>query len=61
VQKDAEVLTEQMRAKGYPASLSDQGDGWYRVLIGPFKTESEAAEYQKRLQADGVKYMVRKR
>jgi cell division septation protein DedD len=62
VQKDAEVYVEQLRAKGHPAALSDQGDGWYRVVVGPFNGMPDAEAYQKRLQAEGVQNtMIRKR
>lgn len=61
VQRDAEVYVEQLRAKGHPAAVSDQGDGWYRVVVGPFATAAEAESYQKRLSADGVDSLLRKR
>jgi cell division protein FtsN len=62
VQKDAEVLVQQLRAKGHPAALTDQGDGWYRVVVGPFNTPGDAEAYQKRLAADGMtKTMIRRR
>jgi cell division protein FtsN len=62
VKRDAEVYVEQLRAKGHPAALSDQGDGWYRVLVGPFNSVPDAEAYQDRLRADGVeKSMLRRR
>ena len=61
MKKDAEVYVEQLRAKGHPAAVSDQGDGWYRVVVGPFNSAAEAEAYQKRLLADGVKSLLRKR
>ncbi len=61
VKRDAEVYVEQLRAKGHPAAVSDQGDGWYRVVVGPFNSVSEAETYQKRLLAEGVKSLLRKR
>jgi DedD protein len=61
VKRDAEVYVEQLRAKGHPAALSDQGDGWYRVLVGPFKSDAEAEAYQKRLREEGVDSLLRKR
>jgi cell division protein FtsN len=60
VKKDADVYVEQLRAKGHPATVSDQGDGWYRVVVGPFKSTDEAEAYQKRLLAEGVKSLLRK-
>ena len=38
VKKDAEVLVEQLKGKGHPALLMDKGDGWFRVMVGPFKS-----------------------
>ena len=61
VQRDAEVYVEQLRAKGHPAAVSDQGDGWYRVVVGPFPSAAEAEGYQKRLRADGVDSLLRRR
>lgn len=61
VRPDAEVFLQQLKAKGHPATLSDQGDGWYRVMVGPFNSESEAKAYQPRLEKEGLESLIRKR
>jgi cell division protein FtsN len=61
VKKDAEVFIEQFKSKGHPAFLSDTGDGWFRVFVGPFRTSEEATAYQQRLKAEGFQSLVRKR
>jgi cell division protein FtsN len=61
VKADAEVYVQQLKAKGHPAILSDRGDGWYRVMVGPFSSDSDAKAYQKRLEQEGVQSLIRKR
>ncbi len=61
VRPDAEVFLQQLKAKGHPATLSDRGDGWYRVMVGPFNSESEAKAYQPRLEKEGLESLIRKR
>lgn len=61
VRQDAEVFVQQLKAKGHPAILSDRGDGWYRVMVGPFSSESDAKAYQPRLEKDGLESLVRRR
>ncbi|MEX2303092.1 MAG: SPOR domain-containing protein [Bryobacterales bacterium] len=60
VKGDAEVYVQQLKAKGHPALLSDRGDGWYRVMVGPFNTDSDAKDYQKRLEQEGVDSLIRR-
>lgn len=61
VKGDAEVYVQQLKAKGHPAVLSDRGDGWYRVMVGPFGSDSDAKAYQKHLEKEGVDSIVRRR
>jgi cell division protein FtsN len=61
VEKDAEAFVQQLRSKGHPASVSNRGDGWYRIIVGPFNDEAAASAYQKRLRADGVESLLRRR
>ena len=61
VRKDAELYVQQLRSKGHPAAVSDQGDGWYRVLVGPFDNVDAAKNYQSRLRAEGIDSLLRKR
>ena len=61
VKADAEVYVQQLKAKGHPAILSDRGDGWYRVMVGPFNSETDAKNYQQRLEQEGVESLLRKR
>jgi cell division protein FtsN len=60
VRRDAEVYVEQLRAKGHPAAVSDQGDGWFRVVVGPFNSDAEAQSYQGRLRQEGVDSLLRR-
>lgn len=60
VKGDAEVYVQQLKAKGHPALLSDRGDGWYRVMVGPFSSDSAAKDYQKRLEQEGVDSLIRR-
>ena len=61
VQSDARLLAEKLNARGYPASLfSHGGDGWVRVLVGPFATTDEAQEYRSKLKAEGFHSILRK-
>jgi cell division protein FtsN len=54
------VYVEQLRAKGHPAAVSDQGDGWFRVVVGPFNSDAEAQSYQGRLRQEGVDSLLRR-
>lgn len=61
VRADAQTYVKKLQAKGYPVSLYDKGgDGWFRVLVGPFVELDAAKEYQKRLTADGVDSILRR-
>ena len=61
VQSDARLLADKLSAKGYPATLFSQGgDGWVRVLVGPFRTADSAKEYRRKLKAEGFDSILRK-
>jgi len=61
VRADAQTLVNQLKTKGYPVALYDQGgDGWHRVVVGPFQSETAAKVFQKKLQDDGLEPMLRK-
>lgn len=62
VQKDAELLASKLKAKGYPALVdTGAGDGWIRVVVGPFSGADAAKEYRTKLRGDGFDTMLRKR
>ena len=61
VRSDADALIESLQKKGYKAVLETQaGDGWYRILIGPFPNERAAQEMKAALEKDGYKSMLRR-
>ena len=61
VRSDARLLADKLSAKGYPALLFSQGgDGWVRVLVGPFRTADTAQEYRRKLKAEGFDSILRK-
>ena len=61
VASDARLLVNKLKAKGYPVALySRGGDGWNRVVVGPFRSVDTAKAAQKRLQSDGLRTILRK-
>ena len=61
VRADARMMVEELQAKGYPVVLYDgAGDGWFRVLVGPFSDVEAAKPYQEQLKADGLDSILRK-
>ncbi len=60
VAQDAQLLSGKLKERGYPTVVSgDNGDGWYRVLVGPFATREEAEGVKGRLNTDGFDTMLR--
>ena len=58
--KDAQALTSRLKAKGYAASVDESlGDGWFRVVIGPFGSVKAAETIRKKLGSDGFDSMAR--
>lgn len=54
---DAESMSESLVKKGFPAfpiKVSINGQDWYRVSVGSFKTKKEAMDYQVSLKKQGV-------
>jgi len=60
VAADASNVASNLRGKGYPAHIeADRGDGWHRVLVGPFASREAAEESRKRLTTDGFSTLLR--
>ncbi|MGO9273820.1 MAG: SPOR domain-containing protein [Terriglobia bacterium] len=64
VQQDAEALVNLLKSRGYPAFLvtpeaAGAGDKLFRVQVGPYKSDPEAAGVRNKLVADGFKPFVR--
>ncbi len=57
----AQSLTDDLRAKGYPAASNRGHDGWYRVVVGSFGDPESAKTYQKRLNEEGHESFLRQR
>jgi cell division septation protein DedD len=60
VKSDAQLLVSKLKAKKYPVALYTQGgDGWNRVIVGPFAGADAAKAAQKKLTSDGLKTILR--
>jgi DedD protein len=58
---DADRVVGQLKAKGYPASVNtSKGDGWQRVVVGPFSSAEAAQAFETKLHKDGFDTMLRK-
>jgi cell division protein FtsN len=61
VRKDADMLVEKLKAKGYPAAVASVGgDGLHRVVVGPFSSSAAADTFKRRLNDDGFDTFLRK-
>ena len=61
VRSDAQLLVSKLKDKQYPVALYDKGgDGWHRVVVGPFKSVNEAKDAQNRMRADGLQTILRR-
>jgi DedD protein len=60
IKNDAQMLVDKLQSAGYRAALYDAGDGWFRILVGPFNDEAAAKADQKRLSADGLNSLLRR-
>lgn len=61
VRSDAQLLVSKLKDKQYPVALYDKGgDGWHRVVVGPFASVNEAKDAQNRMRADGLQTILRK-
>lgn len=61
VRSDAQLLVSKLKDKQYPVALYDKGgDGWHRVVVGPFASVNEAKDAQNRMRADGLQTILRR-
>ena len=61
VEADATQLAGQLKSKGYPAVVNaGKGDGWQRVVVGPFSSPEAAKSFKAKLTKDGFDTMLRK-
>lgn len=61
IKNDAQLLVDKLKSSGYRAALHDAGDGWFRIVVGPFSDEAAAKADQKRLSADGLDSLLRRK
>ncbi len=60
-QADAAQLAGKLRSRGYPATVNaGQGDGWQRVVVGPFANAEAAQSFKSKLTQDGFDTMLKK-
>ncbi len=60
VEQDARMLAGKLKDRGYPAYVTDdKGDGWHRVMVGPFQTRDQANGMKNKLNDDGFDTMLR--
>jgi cell division septation protein DedD len=60
IKNDAQMMVDKLKGSGYRAALHDAGDGWFRIVVGPFNDEAAAKADQKRLSADGLDSLIRR-
>jgi cell division septation protein DedD len=61
IKNDAQLMVDKLKSSGYRAALHDAGDGWFRIVVGPFSDEAAAKADQKRLSADGLDSLLRRK
>lgn len=61
IKNDAQLMVDKLKNSGYRAALHDAGDGWFRIVVGPFSDEAAAKADQKRLSADGLDSLLRRK
>jgi cell division septation protein DedD len=61
IKNDAQLMVDKLKSSGYRAALHDAGDGWFRIVVGPFNDEAAAKADQKRLSADGLDSLLRRK
>jgi cell division protein FtsN len=61
IKNDAQMMVDKLNSSGYRAALHDAGDGWFRIVVGPFNDEAAAKADQKRLSADGLDSLLRRK
>lgn len=58
VRQNAKQLVDWLRSEGFPASIQPANDqGLFRVFVGPFRSDADAATARARLTKDGFKPM----
>ena len=61
VQADAVELAGKLNSQGNPAVVNNgKGDGWQRVVVGPFSSPEAANSFKAKLTKDGFDTMLRK-
>jgi len=61
IKEDADELVQDLRKKGYqPLIYSQARDGWHRIILGPFPSESGARDVKSRLERDGYNSIIKK-
>ena len=57
---DAAILSGRLRERGYPVHVAaGSGDGWHRIMVGPFASREAAQESEARLKADGFETVLK--
>lgn len=60
VRKNAKALVDWLRSEGFPARIQPASDdGLFRVFVGPFSNEADAASAKARLAKDGFHPLTR--
>lgn len=60
VRDNAKQLVDWLRSEGFPASIQPANDqGLFRVVVGPFRSDADAATARARLAKDGFEPMPR--
>ena len=61
VRKNAKALVDWLRSEGFPARIQPaMEDGLFRVYVGPFRNDSDAASAKARLAKDGFHPLARR-
>lgn len=57
---DAAILSGRLQERGYPVHVAaGSGDGWHRIMVGPFASREAAQESEARLRADGFETVLK--
>lgn len=60
LRKNAKALVDMLRSEGFPARIQPASDdGFFRVFVGPFSNDSDAASAKARLAKDGFQPLKR--
>ncbi len=59
--KDARALASRLKKRGYAAAVHESpGNGWFRVVVGPFGSDQAAEAVRQKLGKDGFDPMTRR-